>query len=129
MIKPISLEVEVPPPGQYPATVLAISLFERGVRIFARVTYQLDSEPPFEVPEFVSLREARDGTSAVRGRARLRELAVAAGIELQSITSTSDLQPLVGARVKATIRLQEDDGIQIPKIVAVTALRAEDGGS
>ena len=128
MIKPISLEVEVPLPGQYPATVLAISLFERGVRIFARVTYQLDSEPPFEVPEFVSLREARDGTSAVRGRARLRELAVA-GIELQSITSTSDLQPLVGARVKATIRLQEDDGIQIPKIVAVTALRAEDGGS
>ena len=129
MIKPISLEVEVPPPGQYPATVLAISLFERDVRIFARVTYQLDSEPPFEVPEFVSLREARDGTSAVKGRARLRELAVAAGIELQSITSTSDLQPLVGARVKATIRLREDDGIQIPQIVSVTALRAEDGGS
>ena len=129
MIKPISLEVEVPPPGQYPATVLAISLFERGVRIFARVTYQLDSEPPFEIPEFVSLREAHDGTGALRGRARLRELAVAVGIELPSITSTSDLQPLVGARVKATIRLQEDDGIQIPKIVAVTALRAEDGGS
>ena len=129
MIKPISLEVEVPLPGQYSATVLAISLFERGVRIYARVTYQLDCEPPFEVPEFVSLREARNGTSAVRGRARLQELAVAAGIELQSITSTSDLQPLVGARVKATIRLQEDDGIQIPKIVSVTALRAENGGS
>jgi hypothetical protein len=128
MIKPISLEVEVPPPGQYPATVLAIGLFERGVRIFARVTYQLDSEPPFEVPEFVSLREARNGTSTLRGRARLRELAVAAGIELQSITSTSDLQPLVGARIKATIRLQEDDGIQIPQIVSVAALRAEDGG-
>ena len=129
MNKPISLEMEVPPPGQYSATVLAINLFERGVRTFAIVTYQLDSEPPFEVPEFVSLREALNGTSAVRGRARLRELAVAAGIELKSITSTSDLQPLVGARVKATIRLQDDDGIQIPKIVSVTALRAEDDGS
>ena len=124
----ISLEMEVPPPGQYPATLRTITLHERGARTFAFVTYQLDSEPPFEVPEFVSLREARNGTSAVRGRARLRELAVAAGIELQSITSTSDLQPLVGARVKATIP-QEDDGIQIPKIVSVTALRAEDGGS
>ena len=99
------------------------------MRTFALVTYQLDSEPPFEVPEFVSLREERDGTSPLKGRARLRELAVAAGIELQSITSTSDLQPLVGARVKATIRLQEDDGIQIPKIVSVTALRVEGGGS
>ena len=121
--------MQVPPPGQYPATVRAITLFERGVRTFASVTYQLDSEPPFELPEFVSLLETHNGTSALRGRARLRELAVAAGIELQSITSTSDLQPLVGARVKATIRLQEDDGLQIPKIVSVTSLRAEDGGS
>jgi hypothetical protein len=125
----ISLEMEVPPPGQYPATVVAIRLFERSDRTFAWVSYQLDSEPPFEVPEFVSLREARDGTNAVRGRARLRELASAAGIELQSITSAGDLQPLVGARVKATIHLQEDDGIQIPKIVSVTALRVEGGGS
>ena len=56
MNKPISLEMEVPPPGQYPATVRAITLHERGVRTFALVTYQLDSEPPFEVPEFVTLR-------------------------------------------------------------------------
>ena len=66
--------MEVPPPGQYSATVLSISLFERGERTFALITYQLDSEPPFAVPEFVSLREARDGTSALKGRARLREV-------------------------------------------------------
>ena len=129
MNKPISLEIEVPPPGEYTATVLAISLFERDARISAKVTYQLDSKPPFEVPEFVTLRDAHNGTDAVRGRARLRQLAAAMGIEHQSITSTSDLQLLVGARIKAIIRLREDDGIQIPRIVSVTALRAEDGGS
>jgi hypothetical protein len=41
------------------------------------------------------------------------------GGDPKSISSPDDLQLLVGARVRAVIRVRERDGIQVPEIASI----------
>jgi hypothetical protein len=114
-----SLDIVGPGAGKYSASIVEIRVFERPNRLLALITFVLDSDPPFSVPDFVSLRAERDGTDVIRGRARLRQLLQAIGRDPDSISSPDDLQCLVGARVQVAIRVKERDGIQVPEIASI----------
>jgi hypothetical protein len=117
--KPFSLDVVGPSAGEYSASVVEVRIVERPDRLFAVITFALDSDPPFSVPDFVLLDAERQGTDTIRGRARIKQLIQIAGSDPKSISSPDDLQLLEGARVRVVIRVRECDGIQEPKIASI----------
>jgi hypothetical protein len=121
MPKPFSLDIVGPGAGEYRASVVEVHIGTQPDRLYAVVTFELDSDPPFSVPDFVWLNAEREGTDTIRGRARIRQLLQIAGVDPGSISSPHDLQRLVGARVRVAIGVRECDGIQIPKIISILA--------
>jgi hypothetical protein len=117
--RPFSLDIVGPSGGEYSASVIEVRTVERPDRLFAVITFELDSDPPFSVPDFVLLGAERQGTDTNRGRARIGQLIRIAGIDPDSISSSDDLQRLVGARVRVVIRVREHDGIQVPEVASM----------
>ena len=117
--RPFSLDIVGPSAGEYSASVVEVRPVERPDRLFAVITFALDSDPPFSVADFVLLDAERQGTDTNRGRARIRQLIRIAGGDPKSISSPDDLQLLVGARVRVVIRVRERDGIQVPEIASI----------
>jgi hypothetical protein len=117
--RPFSLDIVGPSAGEYSASVVEVRTVERPDRLFAVITYALDSDPPFSVSEFVSLDAERQGTDTIRGRARIRQLIRLAGGDPESISSPGELELLVGVRVRVVIRVRERDGIQVPEIASI----------
>jgi hypothetical protein len=117
--RPFSLDIVGPGAGEYSASVFEVRIVERPDRLFAVITYALDSDPPFSVPEFVSLDAERPGTDTIRGRARILQLIRLAGGNPESISSPDELQLLLGTRVRVVIRVRERDGIQVPEIASI----------
>jgi hypothetical protein len=101
------------------ASVFEVRTVEQPERLFAVITFALDSDPPFSVTEFVLLDAERQGTDTNRGRARIGQLIRIAGLDPKSISSPNDLQRLVGVRVRVVIRVRERDGIQVPEITSI----------
>jgi hypothetical protein len=114
-----SLDIVGPDAGEYGASVVEIRVFERPKGLLAIITFVLDSDPPFSVPDFIWLRAEREGTDVLRGRGRLRQLFQTIGRDPDSISSPDDLQCLVGARVRVAIRVKERDGVQVPEIASI----------
>jgi hypothetical protein len=114
-----SLDIVGPSAGTYSASVVEVRTVERPDRLFAVITFALDSDPPFALPDFVVLDAERQGTDTNRGRARIGHLIRITGGDPKSISSPDDLQPLVGARVRVVIRVRERDGIQVPEITSI----------
>ena len=119
MKRSFSLDIVGPSAGTYSASVVEIRIVERPDRLFAVITFALDSDPPFSVPDFVLLDAERQGTDTNRGRARMGQLIRIAGHDPKSISSPDDLQLLVGARVRVVIRVRERDGIQVPEVASM----------
>jgi hypothetical protein len=117
--RPFSLDIIGPSAGEYSASVVEVRIVDRPDRLFAVITFALDLDPPFSVPDFVLLDAERQGTDTNRGRARIRQLIQIAGRDPKSISSPDDLQLLVGARVRVVLRVRERDGIQAPEIASV----------
>ena len=117
--KPFSLDIVGPDAGEYSASIVEIRVFEKPNRSLALITFLLDSNPPFSVPDFVLLDAERQGTDTIRGRARIKQLIQIAGSDPKSISSPDDLQLLEGARVRVVIRVRECDGIQEPMIASI----------
>jgi hypothetical protein len=117
--RPFSLDIVGPSGGEYSASVVEVRTVERPNRLFAVITFALDSDPPFSVADIVLLDAERQGTDTNRGRARIGQLIRTAGGDPKSISSPDDLQLLVGARVRVVIRVQERDGIQVPEIASI----------
>ena len=117
--RPFSLDIIGPSAGEYSASVVEVRTVERPDRLFAVITFALDSDPPFSVADFVLLDAERQGTDTNRGRARIGQLIRVAGGDPKSISSPDDLQLLVGARVRVVIRVRERDGIQVPEIASI----------
>jgi hypothetical protein len=117
--RPFSLDIVGPSAGEYSASVVEVRTGERPDRLFAWITFALDSDPPFSVGDYVLLDAERQGTDTNRGRARIAQLITIAGGDPKLISSPDDLQLLVGARVRVVIRVQECDGIQVPKIASI----------
>jgi hypothetical protein len=104
---------------EFSASVVEVRTVERPDRLFAVITFALDSDPPFSVADFVLLDAERQGTDTNRGRARIGQLIRIAGGDPKSISSPDELQLLVGARVRVVIRVRERDGIQVPEIASI----------
>ena len=119
--RPFSLDIVGPGAGEYSASVVEVRVVEQPNRLFAVITFALNSDPPFSVEEFVSLNAERQGTRTNRGRARVRQLCRIGNVDPKSISSPDDLQCLVGVRVRVVIRVWERDGIQVPEIVKILA--------
>jgi hypothetical protein len=117
--RPFSLDIVGPSAGEYSASVVEVRVVEKLDRLFAVITFALDSDPPFSVPDFVLLDAERQGTDTIRGRARIKQLVQIAGSDRKSISSPDDLQLLVGARVRVVIRVRERDGIEVPEITSI----------
>jgi hypothetical protein len=117
--RPFSLDIVGPGAGEYSASVVEVRTVERPDRLSAVITFALDSDPPFSVPDFFLLDAERQGTDTNRGRARIGQLIRIAGGDPKSISSPDDLQLLVGARVRVVIRVRERDGIQVPEIASI----------
>src|SRR5262245_10275799 len=117
--KSFSLDIIGPSAGAYSASVVEVRTVEQPDRLFAVITFALDSDPPFSVPDFVLLDAERQGTDTNRGRARIRQLIRIAGGDPKSISSPDDLQLLVGAPVRVVIRVRERDGIQVPEVASI----------
>ena len=117
--RPFSLDIVGPSAGEYSASVVEVRTVERPDRLFAVITFALDSDPPFSVPDFFLLDAERQGTDTNRGRARIGQLIRIAGGDPKSISSPDDLQVLVGACVRVVIRVRERDGIQVPEITSI----------
>jgi hypothetical protein len=117
---PFSLDIVGPSAGEYSASILEVRTVERPDRLFAEITFALDTDPPFSVADFVLLDAERQGTDTNRGRARIAQLIRIAGGDPRSISSPDDLQLLVGARVRVVIRVRECDGIQVPEITSIS---------
>jgi len=117
--RPFSLDTVGPSAGEYSASVVEVRVAEKLDRLFAVITFALDLDPPFSVPDFVVLDEERPGTDTNRGRARVAQLVRIAGRDPKSISSPDDLQLLLGARVRVVIRVRERDGIQVPEIASI----------
>ena len=77
--RPFSLDIVGPSAGEYSASVVEVRPIERPDRLFAVITFALDSDPPFSVADFVLLDAERQGTDTNRGRARIRQLIRIAG--------------------------------------------------
>jgi hypothetical protein len=114
-----SLDTVGPSAGEYRASVVEVRIVERPDRLFAVITFALDLDPPFLVPEFISLDAERQSTDTIRGRARILQLIRIAGVDPKSISSPDDLQRIVGVRVRVVIRQRERDGIQVPEIASI----------
>jgi len=117
--RPFSLDIVGPSAGEYSASVVEVRTGERADRLFAVITFALDSDPPFSVADFVLLDAERQGTDTNRGRARIGQLIRITGGDPKSISSPDDLQLLVGARVRVVIRVRERDGIEVPEITSI----------
>ena len=117
--RPFSLDTVGPSAGEYSASVVEVRVVEKLDRLFAVITFALDSDPQFSVPDFVLLDAERQGTDTIRGRARIKQLVQIAGSDPKSISSPDDLQLLVGARVRVVIRVRERDGIEVPEITSI----------
>ena len=72
--RPFSLDIVGPSAGEYSASVVEVRPVKRPDRLFAVITFALDLDPPFSVPDFVLLDAERQGTDTNRGRARIRQL-------------------------------------------------------
>jgi hypothetical protein len=119
MKRPFSLDIVGPDAGTYSASVVEVRPVEQPDRLFVVITFELDSDPPFSVAEFVLLDAKRRGTDMLRGRARIQQLIRLAGGDPKSISSPAELQFLVGTRVRAVTRVRERDGIQMPEIASI----------
>src|SRR5262245_15513193 len=117
--RPFSLDIVGPNAGEYRASVLEVRPVERPDRLLVVITFALDSDPPFSVPDFFLLDAERQGADTNRGRARIRQLIRIAGGDPKSISSPDDLQVLVGACVRVVIRVRERDGIQVPEVASI----------
>jgi hypothetical protein len=125
MKKTFSLDIVGPGAGEYGASVVEVRIVARPDRLFAVITFALDLDPPFSVPDFVSLNAEREGTDTLRGRARIRQLLQIKGVNPDVISSPDDLQLLVGARVRVAIRVRERDSVQMPEIASISPPAAE----
>jgi hypothetical protein len=117
--KALSLDIVGPSAGEYSASVVDVRPVERSDRLFAVITFALDSDPPFSVTDFVLLDAERQSTDTNRGRARIGQLIRIAGGDPKSISSPDDLQLLEGVHVRVVIRTRERDGIQVPEIASI----------
>jgi hypothetical protein len=123
--RPLSFDIVGPSAGEYSASAVEVRTVERADRLFAVVTFTLDSDPPFSVPDLVLLDAERQSTDTNRGRSRISQLIRIAGGDPKSIASPDDLELLVGARFRVVIRVREHDGIQVPEIASILPPAAE----
>src|SRR4051812_48169679 len=115
--KEFSLEWSAPKAGDYDARVTNIEIFSRDL-ISLRISYETVSDPRYGLFEYVKIdgpthhpRYAEIGP----GRARIVQLAEAAGIDPKSIASIDALPDLlIGVGVKIRVDLQVKDGVPIP---------------
>ncbi len=117
-----SLEWNAPKAGDYNARVTDIEIFS-GDTISLRISYETQSEPRYGLFEYVRIdapthhpRYAEVGP----GRARIVQLAEAAGIDPKTINSIDALPDLLtGVRAKIRVDLQIKDGVQVPVVRTV----------
>jgi hypothetical protein len=114
--RPVSLDIVGPSGGEYSASVIEVRPVERPDRLFAVITFELDSDPPFSVADFVLLATGYGYEPWPRADWTAYSNS---GRRSQSISSPDDLQLLVGARVRVVIRVREHDGIQVPEISSI----------
>ena len=79
MKKSFSLDIVGLSAGEYSASVVEVRPVERPDRLFAVITFALDSDPPFSIADFVLLDAERPGTDTNRGRTRIGQLLRIAG--------------------------------------------------
>jgi hypothetical protein len=117
-----SVEWNAPRAGDYDAYVTEIEVFS-GDLISLRISYVTETDPPYGLLEFVRIdapthhpRYAEIGP----GKARIVQLAEAAGIDPKTIASIDALPELLtGVRAKIRVGLQIKDGVRIPVVRTV----------
>ena len=120
--KDFSLEWNAPKAGDYDARITDIEIFS-GDTISLRISYETQSDPRYGLFEYVRIdapthhpRYAEVGP----GRARIVQLAEAAGIDPKTINSIDALPDLLtGVRAKIRVDLQIKDGVPIPVVRSV----------
>jgi hypothetical protein len=65
MKKPFSLDIVGPGAGEYGASVVEVRIGTQPDRLYAVITFALDSDPPFSVADFVLLEAEREGTDTL----------------------------------------------------------------
>jgi hypothetical protein len=117
-----SLDWNAPKAGDYDARVTNIEIYYREA-VSIRIEYVTETDPPYGLLEFVRIdapthhpRYAEIGP----GKARIIQLAEAAGIDPKTITSMDALPDLLtGVRAKIRVGLQIKDGVQVPVVRTV----------
>ena len=118
-----SLEWNAPKAGDYDAHVTDIEIFS-GDTISLRISYETESDPRYGLFEYVRTIDAPTHhpryAEIGQGKARIVQLAEAAGIDPKTITSIDALPDLLtGVRVKIRVGLQIKDGVQVPVVRTV----------
>jgi len=117
-----SVEWNAPKAGDYDARVTNIEIYYREA-VSLRIDYETASDPRYGLFEFIRIdapthnpRYAEIG----QGKARIVQLAKAAGIDPKAINSIEALPDLLtGVRVKIRLGLQIKDGVQTPVVRTV----------